>query len=98
MLTEVGVEGRADVGTEVVVPVEAETLTMPSEPDVRVDVGTAVVVPSKPELLVAVGTDVVVPVEASTPVIPSKPVANNSPPVEPEPIFTPIVAIEPASS
>jgi hypothetical protein len=98
MLTEVGAEGREEVGTEVAVPVEPETPATPSEPEVRVDVETEVVVPSKPELLVAVGTAVLAPVEASTPDMPSKPVANNIPAVEPEPILTPMVAIEPSSS
>jgi hypothetical protein len=64
------------------VPVEPETPVMPTKPELRVDVGT----------------EAVVPVEVPAPVIPSKPVANKTPPVEPEPIFNPIVAIEPASS
>lgn len=69
MLTEVGEEVRIDVGTKVVVPAEATTSAVPSEP-----VGE--------EVRVGVETEVAVPVEARSPAMPSKPVANKTPPAE----------------
>jgi hypothetical protein len=60
----------AGVGAEVVVPVEATTSAMPSEPVCE-------------EVRVGVETGVAVPVEARSPTIPSKPVANRNPPAEP---------------
>ena len=83
MLTEVGEEVRVDVGIKVVVPVEAKTFDMPSEP-----VGE--------EVRVEVGTEVVVSVEAKTFAMPSKPVANKTPPDEPA--CQGRTVIEPASS